>query len=458
MKRLDRKALAMILTLAWPTMLEQILNTAVQYVDTFMVGSLGTEATAAVGATTTFNWLVGSSISALGIGFLAYISQAIGAGDRKRAGDAAAQAVLTAAIVGTVFTAVTLLLHKQIPRWMQVDESILDLAGTYFLIIYAPILLRTATIIFGTVLRAAGDTRTPMLAGLTVNIVNMVLNFFMIYPTRTATVFGKSLWIPGCGWGVIGAAVASAISFVVGGVIITAALWHHPVISPRGHSIRPNPGVLKPCLKVALPNMGQRFLTSLGYVVFASMINALGPVSTAAHTIANTVESAFYVPGYGMQSAAATLTGNCIGAKDRELWKKLAHTTAILEILMMIVSGGLLFAFAPTLVALFSKDPEVIRLGSLVLRLVALSEPFFGLSIVTEGILQGAGKTAVPFVINVTAMWGVRILGTWIGTVLLNGTLVTAWCCMIGNNILLMILFRLYFRFGRWQNWDEKVN
>lgn len=89
-----------ILALAWPTMLEQLLGTAVQYIDTAMVGALGTQATAAVGATTTVNWLINSTISALGIGFLAFISKACGAEDTKRAQAAASQAVLTVLVCG----------------------------------------------------------------------------------------------------------------------------------------------------------------------------------------------------------------------------------------------------------------------------------------------------------------------------------------------------------------------
>ena len=153
-----------------------------------------------------------------------------------------------------------------------------------------------------------------MKTGVTVNLVNVVLNFLLIYPARGATVLGLRVTIPGAGWGVLGAAVASAIAYTVGGVIMTVRLWRHPRISPRGERIRPDAAILRPCLRVAVPNMLQRFGTSLGYVAFASMINALGEVATAAHTIANTVESAFYIPGYGMQTATATLTGNAYGA------------------------------------------------------------------------------------------------------------------------------------------------
>ena len=104
-----------IVRLAWPTILEQLMQTLVQYVDLIMVGALGTAATAAVGATTTVNWLVNSSIAALGVGFLAYIARALGAGDNDRARRASAQAVLVTLAVGVLFTAVTLLLAPFVP-------------------------------------------------------------------------------------------------------------------------------------------------------------------------------------------------------------------------------------------------------------------------------------------------------------------------------------------------------
>ncbi len=442
--------LPIILALAWPTMLEQLLQTAVQYIDTAMVGSLGTAATAAVGATTTVNWLFGSTISALGVGFLAYIAQARGAGRDEDARRATGQAVLAVLVCGALFTALTLGLSPYIPAWMQVDRDIRPLASRYFFILYTPMLARVATILFGTVLRAAGDTKTPMKVGIWVNLINVVLNFLLIYPTRTVTVRGVAILIPGADWGVVGAAVASAVSFAVGGVLITVALWRHPLLSPRGQSIRPDWQVLRPCLKVALPNALQRFGTSFGYVAFASMVNSLGEISTAAHTIANTVESAFYIPGYGMQAAAATLAGNALGAKDAGGIRRLGRTILAVEAALMVVSGGLLFAFAPDMMALFSDDPEVIRLGAIVLRMVALSEPFYGVSIIIEGMLQGMGHTLYPFVCNITGMWGVRIVGTYLCTRMLTYGLTAAWGCMIAHNLLLFLLFTAYYLSGRW--------
>lgn len=452
-----RKLIAAIFTLAGPTMLEEFLHTAVQYIDTAMVGSLGTVATAAVGATSTVNWLVSSTVSALGIGFLAVISQALGAGDRKKAADVASQAVTVAFAAGAVLTVITLSLSKAVPVIMNTDPEIRDVASRYFFIIYTPMVFRAAEIIFSTVFRASGDSKTPMYVSITVNVINIALNFLLIYPTREVSLLSHTFKIYGAGFGVLGAAAATAISYAAGGILMTVKLYKHPTLSPRGRSLKPNREYLTPVFKIALPNMCQRFCTSFGYVAFAGIINSLGKISTAAHTVANTVESAFYIPGYGMQSAAATLAGNALGARDKNRMREQMRVNLALEVALMTVSGTLLFIFAPTLAGIFSKDAAVIALSSRVLRMVAVSEPVYGVSIIIEGVLLGVGNTKTPFKFNVICMWGVRILGTFAFVNIMNGTLVSAWGCMIGNNVMLFILYITYYIKGKWNPFKNEV-
>ena len=447
---IDGSMLHIIFSLAWPTMLEQLMQTAVQYIDTAMVGSLGTQATAAVGATSTVSWLIGSTVSSVGVGFLALISQSLGAKDSETARRASAQAVTVTLVFGLLLTLLTSLLNSRIPVWMQVDPAIRDLTARYFLIFYSSMHFRAASIILGTVLRSVGDTQTPMRVGIGVNLLNVVLNFLMIYPSRRVTLAGISLSLPGLNLGVEGAALASALAFAFGGIAIAVVLFRHREISPLGQSFRPDRALLRRCFRVAVPNLVQRFITSLGYVVFAAMINSLGDVSTAAHTVANTVESAFYIPGWGMQTAAAVLSGNAFGAGSRSTIRRLGRSLVFLEVLLMILSGTLLFVFAEPLVRLFTKDPEVIRLGTAVLKMVAVSEPFYGVPIVVEGMMQGAGQTMLPLIFNVACMWGVRISGTFVCTQLLGLGLVSAWGCMIAHNLTLFMLFSICWLRGRW--------
>ncbi len=446
LRRLKGSVLSEIFLLALPTMLEQLMQTAVQYIDTAMVGSLGTDATAAVGATTTIGWLTGSSISALGVGFLAYISQNKGAGRAEQVRRASGQAVIVAVTVGVIFTLLSLAISPFIPKLMRVDEGISDITAKYFFILYTPMLARAFIIIFGSLLRAVGDSKTPMLVGVAVNIINVLLNFLFIYPERELMLFGKSITVPGLDMGVTGAAAASAASFAVGGVLISLALMRNRELSPGRALLRPDKAVLESCLRIALPNMLQRFGTSLGYVVFAAMINSLGEVATAAHTIANTVESAFYIPGYGMQAAAATLTGNAVGQGNKEKENSLKKMLVLSEVFLMLASGTLLFIFAEGMVALFSEDAKVILLGSRVLRMVALSEPFYGVSIIIEGMFQGRGDTKTPFLYNIIGMWGIRIAGTFICLRFFSTGLVSAWACMIVHNLFLFLCFVLVNR------------
>ena len=449
-KKLKTDMILIILGLAWPTMLEQVLNTSAQYIDTAMVGALGTQATAAVGSTSTVNWLVGNTILATSVGFLSYISRACGAKDKENVKRAGSQVFIVVAFIGSLLTILTLSLSTMVPVWMRVDKNIQGLASTYFFVYYASTLPRAASIIFGTVLRAAGSTKTPMKIGLLTNALHVVMNFLLIYPARYIDVFSIHIYIPGADLGVVGAALSSSLTFTLGGVLSTIAVLRHPLLSPKGYKFKLDSKILKPCIKVAYPNILQRFCTSMGFVVFASMINSIGGVATATHTIANTVESAFYIPGNGMQTAAATLAGNAYGADDEKRMKDLASMFIPVEIILMIVSGTALFIFAPNLMTVFSKSEEVIALGSTVLRMVALSEPFYGFSIIIEGLMQGVGNTKKPFWFHVAGMWMVRIVGTYICTQIFGLGLVSAWTCMIIHNLFLFVLFLICYINGSW--------
>ena len=157
-----------------------------------------------------------------------------------------------------------------------------------------------------------------------------------------------------------------------------------------------------------------------------------------------------------MQTAAATLAGNAYGARDEKKMKELARMFIPIEIILMMFSGGALFIFAPMLVDIFSNSVEVITLGTTVLCMVAVSEPFYGFSIIVEGMMQGVGKTKAPFVYNIIGMWLIRIVGTFLCTRLLDGGLVAAWGCMIFHNMFLFMLFLICYLRGSWNPMHEK--
>lgn len=446
----DKAILITILALAWPTVLEQFLQTIVQYIDTAMVGQLGAKATATVGLSTTINWLINSPLSAAGVGLTAYIAKSIGAKQYENSKKASVQSIFLTLFLGIFIGCITLGVSPFLPNWLGAESSIQKDASIYFAIICFPMLFRASIILFGAVLRAAGDTRTPMRVNVTMNIINIILNFFLIYDTRTIEFSSTSMTIWGAGLGTTGAGLGTAISYVIGGLSMIFVWYRTPVISPAHEPVRISKHILHACIKVGFPVALERTFSCLGHVVFTSLVANLGTVAFAAHTIALTAEEAFYIPGYGMQAAAATLAGNAIGAQDNTHLRKTTHTFLWLIVLIMTVSGSLLFFNAGLIMSIFTKDIEVISIGTTVLKMVAVSEPIFGVAVILEGIFNGVGDTLVPFLISLSCMWGIRILFTYFCIHFWKADLAAVWSCMIANNVFQGSIMFMRYKHGKW--------
>ena len=428
-----------LISIALPVTLQSLLQSSFSVIDQVMIGQMGSESIAGIGLggkfASVYSVVLGAVAAVAGI----MIAQYIGQKNEKNINKGFYVNLMFAAIIATVFMAVCLIFTPAIMSVYTKDTATSILAEKYLRIYSLSFIPMAVSTMAAVLLRCLEAAVFPLVASFVSVLVNTALNYLLI--------FGK-FGFPKLG--VEGAAIASAISFVIGGIIITIAVWRHPEISPKGQSFKPDMEVLKPCLKVAIPNMLQRFGTSLGYVAFASMINSVGEIATAAHTIANTVESAFYVPAYGMQTAAATLAGNAYGAGDKKRMQNITTLLIVIEVSLMIITGGLLFIFAPNMMMLFSNNDEVISVGSTVLRMVALSEPIYGVSIIIEGMMHGVGNTVTPFAFNLIGMWGIRIVGTFILTQLFSYGLVAAWGCMILHNVCVFIMFTISYSRGKW--------
>jgi putative MATE family efflux protein len=436
--------------LAWPAILEMLFQSAVSYVDTAMVGRLGAEASAAVGLTTSVVWLLSCFLSAMGVGCVAYISRAIGAGEGEKAPVASMQSIWLALTIGGGLTVLTTAIHRVLPIWMNAEPEIQAQAGRYFLIITLPMVFRASVVVFGSVLRGAGDTRTPMVYNVVMNLVNVALNLVLIYPTRTLTVLGHGITLPGWGLGVDGAATATALSFVVGGVMMFCAMWKNPAISPRGLRVRWDSRVLSDICKVGVPVMVQRVICCLGYIAFAALVACLGTIPLAANSIATSAEDLFYMAGYGVQAAAITLAGNALGAGDPQQFRRVVRYSVAMTVVLLSFSGAVLFVCAGPMMKIFSTDPQVIALGAAVLRMVAVSEPMFGIMVVLEGAFNGIGDTRAPVCYSLATMWGVRVLFTAICVLVLGTGLRAVWLCMIADNVLKALLLSRRYLKGTW--------
>ncbi|MBR5790024.1 MAG: MATE family efflux transporter, partial [Lachnospiraceae bacterium] len=285
-KATSKKAMiALIATLAWPTILEQFLQTIVVYADTAMVGKLGKEASAAVGLITPVTWLTNAPAFALGIGVMAFIARKNGAKDFKDVKTAAVQGIYLAMMVGAVISAFMMITSPFLPYWMGGDGVVAEGASAYLLITGAGFIFRSLDMVIGCMIRGTGDTRTPMIVNLVMNVVNIVGNFIFIYPTRMMSIFGASVKVYGSDMGVAGAALGTTVSAVFGGIVMLIVLWKNGVLSPHKQSKRINGNIMYQCVRVGLPLALQRIIVFTGYVVFTSEVAELGTVLLAAHSI-----------------------------------------------------------------------------------------------------------------------------------------------------------------------------
>lgn len=447
----NKEMMRNILRLAWPTMLEEALQVIVIYADTAQVGVMGANASAAIGLTTTVTWMTFYPLYAAGMSVMSCISIALGAKDHDRSKRAASQAVLLAVILGVFIMTVTLAVSPFLPRWLGGAEEIRHDASVYFAVICTPMLFRAANIILGSALRATGNTKTPMLISTLMNGVNIFLNFLFISPTRRVTFLGSSFTVWGAGWGVAGAAIASAISLALGGVLMTAAAWRSPVLGLTLKGIRLDRDVMAQCVRVGLPIAGERVLFSFGQVIFTAITARLGTVAMAAHSIALNAEQAFYIPGYGMQTAAATLAGYSAGEKSEKRLMQYCSTIMFLATVLMTALSAALFLFAEPIISIFTPDGAVVALGGLALRIVAVSEPFFAVLVILEGIFSGLGDTKAPFFFSLFSMWGVRVTSTWLCVTVLHLGLGAVWACMAIDNMTRFALMMTRFLRGKWK-------
>ena len=450
MQSKHRSLFSLIAALAWPTMVEEALGTVVHYVDTAMVGQMGAHASACVGLTSSTTWMVNSPLWALATGVLACVARAVGAKDRGMARRIASQSVLLTLISGAVIGLITLIASPFLPGWLGAEESLRHDGSVYFAIVCAPMLFRAAHVIFASAIRATGDTRTPMFINLAMNGLNIVLNALFIYESGPVSILGLTLTRPGLGLGVTGAALATALSFVFGGTAMTVTLMRNGQISPWGMKLRLDREAMTPCVRIGIPVVGTRLATTMGHVVFTGLVTSLGETALAAHTIAITAEQAFYIPGYGMQTAASTLAGQALGEGDRAKLRRVTKTIMLITMAMMAVTGGALFCMPRFMMSLFTPDPAVIALGVPVLKIVALSEPIYGMAIILEGAFNGVGDTKAPFVISLMCMWGIRILFTFICVKALGLGLNWVWLCMVADNVSRGLLLGARYIRGRW--------
>ena len=442
----------LIAQLSLPAIMAQLSHIIMQYIDAAMVGRLGSAQSASIGLMASSTWLFGGVCQAAVIGFTVQIAQHIGACEERKARDVMKHAFLLATGFALLVALAGAAVSGALPGWLGGDTSICADASLYFLVYALSLPFVQLNNLAGGTLQASGNMRVPSTLQALMCLLDVVFNALLIFP-------GTTLWgvhIPGAGLGVLGAALGTALSQVVTALLMMFFLF---VRSPmmrlhRGEGFVFERRYLERGLRIALPVGAERAVMAGAQVMATRIVAPLGTVAIAANSFGVTAESLCYMPGYGIGAAAATLIGQSIGAKRDDLTRRLGELTVALGIIVMSVSGALMYAFAPQMIGIMSPDPAVVELGARVLRLEAFAEPMFAASIVASGVFRGAGDTLVPFIYNLVSMWFVRLpiaalLAPHMG-------LYGVWIGMAADIIVGGILFLIRLRGDRWMHAEKR--
>lgn len=396
-----KQKLAVILALAVPAMIENILQTAVGFVDTLFVAKIGLNEVTAVGVANAILAVYIAIFMAVGVGTSSLIARSIGAGDMGKAKSIARQSTIISVILGLLFGLITLIFSESLLRLMGADSEVLADGVTYFRIVGIPSIFIALMFTFGSILRAAGDTKTPMKVSWWINILHIGLDYVLIFG-----IMGYN------GLGIAGAAWATVIVRMIG----TLALYYYIRKSSVAFNLLGTGSIksAKSILKLSTPAAIERLIMRLGQVLYFGLIVKIGSDTFAAHSIAGNIEMFSYMPGYGLAVAATTLVGQSIGAKRSKEAYQYGMLTAWVAVIFMSFIGVLLYFLSPWFTTWFTTDKDAVDMVVTALRIDAFAQPALAIGLVLAGALQGAGDTKSPMYSTAIGMWVIRVLGVYI--------------------------------------------
>lgn len=423
-----------ILKLAIPAALESLLDTVQLLVDTLMIGRISPYAVAAVGLSGQAVVLLYSFISVFYIGTNAVASRLFGAGKKEDAFKVITAVAILSLIVSTPFFMLFYFLNPYYFEFMGVSAQISLLGEKYLSILsYSiPFLFIGAVLQAG--IHASGNTKTPLLIGITGNITNTFLNYCLIF---------GNMGFPRLE--VEGAAIATTVSYILE-VVIYILIYSKLKIKPQ---LLLDP--VKKVLKIGVPAGIEKLLSFSSFLIFVKIIAGFGAFTLAGYQIGLRVEALSFMVGFGFATAAMILTGQHLGRKEPKIAEKSAKEILKLSSLFMGVMGALLVIFSDNLIKLFTDDPETIKEGSLYLKIVGISQIPLAFDFVLNGVLKGAGATRLSLFINIFSFWIFRIIPAYVAANI-TGNVLHVYLIMVFETFMKGIIIWTVFKIGMWKN------
>lgn len=408
-----RRQMSLTAQLAVPAILAQLSSIIMQYIDASMVGRLGADGAASVGLMSSSLWLFWGICSAVTTGFSVQVAHRLGAKEPSEARTVIRQGITATLIVGFFMAVLGLAISPYLPGWLGGDENINGPASMYFAVFVSALPALTLNYLAGGVLRASGNMKVPSLLNVGMCVLDVIFNWFLIFPTRQLDIFGTAVTMPGAGLGVLGAALGTvAAELVVAAAMVWYMICRQKDICLRGHgpgSFRPTAPIMRRAFKISMPMTLEHAIFCGAQIMITVIVAPLGVVAIAANAFAVTAESLCYMPGFGIGDAATTLVGQSYGAGRRDLVVRFCHLTVGLGIVVMSVMGVILYFCAPLMMDVMTNVEAISSLGTEVLRIEAWAEPLYAASIVAYGAFVGVGDTMLPAVMNFGSIWAVRI-------------------------------------------------
>ena len=427
--------------LAWPAVIEMVLLSVIGAVDTMMVGKLGHTAVAAVGLTGHPRLLFVGTITALNTGTVALVSRRKGEGDKDGACRILAQALVINFILSIFMAALAITKAESFMLLVGAKADTLPLAASYFRIVFYGFILQAIALTISAAQRGIGNTRLTMNLNVVANLVNVCLNYVLIY--------GK-FGFPRLE--VAGAAAATAIGYSVAALLAIASVLKKDgylnLSALKGFKFDRNIGrsMFTVGGNSVLEQWGMRF----GFLMYSRIVAELGTVAYATHQIASQMLSVTFTVGDGLAVAATSLTGQNLGRKRPDL--SLMYITVLKRLAMMasLVLLVLIITFRTPIAALFIDDPDtILNVGNLFI-IIAVIQPLQTSNVVMSGSLRGAGDTRFVAFVMMSSILILRVVGGYILTYPVGLGLYGCWFALCIDQIYRFALLTPRVKKGKW--------
>ena len=388
-----------VFMLAIPMILEMCMESVFAVVDIFFVGKLGTDAAATVGLTESFLTLIYSVAIGLSMAATAMVARRVGEKNTEEASRSGMQAILLALIFTIIISITGVVYAGEILSLIGAPQTVLAIGIPYARIMFGGSIVIIMLFLINGIFRGAGDASMAMRSLWIANLLNIILCPLLIYGIGDFD-----------GYGLTGAAIATTIGRGTG---VLYQLFHlfrgNRILNMKLSYLLPNWKIQKSLLNIASTATLQFIVASASWIFLARIIAGFGSTAIAGYTIAIRVFIFFLLPAWGLSNAAATLTGQNLGANlperaEASVWKT-AHYNMIY---MAFVTLLFLFTAGP-IVSFFSSDAEVVKMATLALRVISLGYVAYGIGMVLMNAFNGAGDSRTPTWINLVGFWAFQI-------------------------------------------------